>query len=110
MTLQHDQATRMTARVAPYREAIQAARRAGFTWRDIGKILGVKDPNRLRWAVGHCERYEAEQIPLPTPEPESTPAVATATARTATAAPKAVDTAPTTGKVLFNSLPKIGGK
>lgn len=66
-------ATRMTARVAPYREAIKAARRAGFTWRDIARALGVEDPNRLRWAVGHCERYEAEQIPLPTPEPEPTP-------------------------------------
>ncbi len=67
-------ATRMTARVAPYREAIKAARRAGFTWRDIARALGVEDPNRLRWAVGHCERYEAEQIPLPTPEPEPTTA------------------------------------
>lgn len=60
-----DRATRLTARVAPYRDAISAARKAGLTWGDIAVVLGVKTPDRLRWAVAHSEKYEAEQIPLP---------------------------------------------
>ncbi len=75
MTVLADQATRLTARIAPYRDAIKSAREAGLTWRDLARILGVKDQRHLRWAVGHCERYKAEQVPLPlaTPEPVPTP-------------------------------------
>lgn len=68
-----DRATRLTARVAPYRAAIEVARKAGLTWRDLATLLGVKTPDRLRWAVGHCSRYEADQVALPMPEPQPQP-------------------------------------
>lgn len=68
-----DKATRLTARVAPYRDAITEARKAGLTWGDIATVLGVKTPDRLRWAVLHSQKYEAAQIPLPTPEPQIKP-------------------------------------
>ena len=61
----HDHATRLTARVAPYLEAIAKARAAGLTWADIGHVFQVK-ARRLQWAVKHC-RYTAEQKPLPEP-------------------------------------------
>ena len=66
----NDHATRLTARVAPYLEAIAKARAAGLTWADIGSVFEVK-ARRLQWAVKHC-RYTAEQKPLP--EPASTAA------------------------------------
>lgn len=69
-------ATRLTARVAPYREAIAKARKAGLTWGDIGDALGVQSADRLRWAYAHCGRYEADQVDLPEPksEPKAKPA------------------------------------
>lgn len=96
-----DRATRLTARVAPYRDAITKARKAGLTWRDIGQALGVQSPDRLRWAVAHCGRYEAEQIPLP--EPTQTQPKESKEQPMAQVAPQA------TGKKLFDSIPKING-
>ena len=58
-----DRATRLTARVAPYQDAIAEARQAGLTWGDIAALFGVK-ARRLQWAVKHCP-YRAVQIPLP---------------------------------------------
>ncbi|MHB8258424.1 MAG: hypothetical protein ACYDHY_14955 [Acidiferrobacterales bacterium] len=63
----NDQATRLTARVAPYLSAIQEAREAGLTWVDLAKALGVQSADRLRWAVKHC-KYKTEQVPLPDPK------------------------------------------
>lgn len=70
----NDQATRMTARVAPYRDAILKARGLGLTWPDLCAVLGLEaSPDRLRAAVRLSVRYSAKQIPLPldapTPEP-----------------------------------------
>ena len=56
---------RLTARIAPYRTAIAAARQRGLTWPDIGQAVGVA-PDQLRRAYLHGKRYEADQIPLPT--------------------------------------------
>lgn len=62
-----DRASRLTARVAPYRESIIAARKAGLTWGDIARVLGLQvPPAALRQAVARC-RYQAEQAPLPEP-------------------------------------------
>lgn len=68
MTLLSDKATRLTARLAPYRAAIESARRGGLTWRDLARLFGEVKPGRLRWAYLHCNRYEAEQVPLPEPQ------------------------------------------
>ena len=84
----NDQATRLTARVAPYLEAIATARAAGLTWGDIGSVFEVK-ARRLQWAVKHC-RYTAEQKPLP--EPAST--AAKPVPRASTQPPKAALAAP----------------
>lgn len=87
----NDHATRLTARVAPYLEAIARARAAGLTWADIGRLFDVK-ARRLQWAVKHC-RYTAEQRPLPEPEPPAprptlrNPAQATRAASPAPPAP-----------------------
>lgn len=59
-----DRATRLTARVAPYRDAILTARAGGLTWGDIGRLLGIQSPDAVRQAVKSCQ-YKAEQIPLP---------------------------------------------
>ncbi len=71
-----DRATRLTAKVAPYREAILEARALGLTWLDLCAVLGIEPaPDRLRNAVRLSIRYKAAQIQLPesTPEPEPTP-------------------------------------
>ena len=68
--------TRLTAQVAPYLEAIAQARKAGFTWHDITRALGVQAaPAALRQAVKRC-RYEAEQMPLPEPQATARPSTA----------------------------------
>ena len=86
----NDRATRLTARVAPYREAIAKARKAGLTWADIGRLLGLEaPPAALRQAVKRCV-YETEQIPLP--EPQAAPAPARPSAAQASQA------APTSGQ------------
>ena len=101
MTTLNDRATRLTAKVAPYRAAIALARKAGLTWADIGRVLGVQAaPAALRQAVTRCH-YQAEQIPLPEAPAPQTPT------RTQVQTPS--PSAPT-GKTLFSSLPKIGGK
>ncbi|MHB1752179.1 MAG: hypothetical protein ACYCTF_05710 [Acidiferrobacter sp.] len=81
----HDQATRLTARVAPYLEAIAKARTAGLTWADIGHVFQVK-ARRLQWAVKHC-RYTAEQKPLPEPPSTATKPAPRATAPSTKTAP-----------------------
>ena len=89
-----DRATRLTARVAPYIEAIALARAGGLTWRDIGRALCIQNPDAVRQAVKTC-KYKAEQIPLPEPgkaKPETVAAPAPGQS----------------GKKLFDSLPKIG--
>ena len=58
---------RLTARIAPYRAAIAAARQRGLTWPDIGQALGVS-PDPLRRAYLKGKQYEAHQIPLPEPD------------------------------------------
>ena len=95
-----DQATRMTARVAPYIEAIRKARDAGFTWADIARAIGAQDGETVRRAVRIC-KYKAEQIPLPEPQTQRAPARSVST--------QPPGTSPATGKKLFDSLPKIGG-
>ena len=91
-------ATRLTARVAPYRDAISKARKAGLTWADIGDALGVQNPDRLRWAYAHCSRYEADQVDLPEPETKTKEAQPTQTQKPAR---------PAGGREFFNSIPKI---
>jgi hypothetical protein len=91
-------ATRLTARVAPYRDAISKARKAGLTWADIGEALGVQNPDRLRWAFAHCGRYEADQIPLPEPK---TAGLTTTTNKQQVGQSQPFD---------INSLPRIGGR
>lgn len=67
---------RLTARIAPYRDAIAAARQAGLTWPDVGKVLGVP-PDPLRRAYLHGKKYLVEQQPLPEERPKAqTPTIA----------------------------------
>ncbi len=74
MTTLNDRATRLTAKVAPYRNAITAARKAGLTWGDLVRVLGLEvPPAALRQAVARCH-YQAEQIPLPEPQTAQPPA------------------------------------
>lgn len=70
-----DKATRMTARVAPYLDAIGKARGAGFTWADIAQAIGASNGETVRRAVRIC-KYKTDQIPLPEPQAAkpSTPA------------------------------------
>ena len=57
---------RLTARIAPFREAIAQARAEGWTWPDLGKALGVpSDPLRRAYFKG--KRYRVEQRPMPGP-------------------------------------------
>ena len=65
---------RLTARIAPYRDAIAAARQRGLTWPDIGKVLEVP-PDPLRRAYLHGKKYLAEQQPLPEERPAQTPTI-----------------------------------
>ena len=92
----HDQATRLTARVAPYLEAIAKARAAGLTWTDIGHLFQVK-ARRLQWAVKHC-RYTAEQRPLPEPEPPAAKPFLRTPAQSTKAAPTAPPLPPPPGQ------------
>lgn len=65
----HDHATRLTAQVAPFLDAIKSARAGGLMWGDIGGLLGIKSGDALRQAVKKC-RYVADQVPLPEPRPD----------------------------------------
>ena len=60
-----NQPTRLTARVAPFRDAIAAARAAGYTWVDLARVLDVANATSLRRAWAQCGKYQAEQAPLP---------------------------------------------
>ena len=70
---------RLTARVAEHRDAIAAARLAGWTWTEIGERIGVSGEAARR---AHARALAAmqvgrlvplEQIPLPEPA-SATPA------------------------------------
>ena len=93
----HDQAKRLTARVAPYLDAIKEAKSAGLTWADIATALRVENSDSLRKAVYRC-RYRAEQVPLPTPE-KAKPVGATTPKPAGQSQPFDI-----------NSLPRIGGR
>jgi hypothetical protein len=90
---------RLTARIAPYRDAIAAARQAGLTWPDVGKVLGVP-PDPLRRAYLHGKKYLAEQQPLPDTK-EQQP-------KTPQQAPPNPPVGPA-GKKFFDSITKVGG-
>ena len=92
----NDHATRLTARVAPYLEAITKARAAGLTWADIGRLFDVK-ARRLQWAVKHC-RYTAEQKPLPEPASTAAKPVPRAAAPSTKSAPTAPPLPPPPGQ------------
>jgi hypothetical protein len=101
MTTLNDRATRLTAKVAPYREAITQARKAGLTWGDLVRALGLEvPPAALRQAVKRCH-YQAEQIPLPEAAASAQPP-----ARTQVQPSQAMSSP----KTLFDSLPRIGGR
>jgi hypothetical protein len=92
-----DRATRLTAKVAPYRESIAAARKAGLTWADIARILQMQvAPAALRQAVKRSCRYQAAQAPLP--EHERTPQAAQPSARPSTTPQPAPQAAPASGQ------------
>lgn len=61
--------SRLRAQVAPYKDAIMAARKRGATWGDIGVLIGMS-ARQARLAVKHC-KYPADQIPLPISKPLS---------------------------------------
>lgn len=67
------QPSKRTARIAPYRDAIQKAHAAGWTWADIARVLPAElDVNAMqlkRAMLLSKVRYEAEQLPLPTQKP-----------------------------------------
>ncbi len=105
LTSLSDRATRLTARVAPYREAIAKARKAGLTWADVANALGVQvPPAALRQAVKRCHRYQADQVPLPERSQAAQPLARTQVQTQSPPAPAGA------GKTLFDSLPKIGGR
>lgn len=56
---------KVTGRVAPYLDAIRAARAGGWSWREIAaRVAPGKNPAAVRAAVRAC-RYAVEQMPLP---------------------------------------------
>ena len=64
-SLEDEGTTKLTARVAPYLEAISEARRLGWSWADIAKRVAPQAlPVSVKSAVRLC-RYKAEQRPLP---------------------------------------------
>lgn len=106
-----DRATRLTAKVAPYRDAIARARELGLTWADLCKILGIDaSPDRLRTAVRLSVRYGAEQIPLPDPKPETPPPAPTAAVAGDKVTPGPRPIGQPSNKDFLASLPQIGSK
>ena len=65
---------RTTARIAPYLQAIDKARREGWTWKELAELFGVPWET-LRYAVRNC-RFQAEQRPLPDPQQKNPETVA----------------------------------
>lgn len=56
---------KITARVAPFLDAIDAARKAGWSWAEIrDRVAPETTVNAIRMAALHC-KYSAEQLPLP---------------------------------------------
>lgn len=109
---------RLMARVACHQEAIAIARRAGFTWKEIGERLGAsgaatrKAFSRAQAAMQAGRLVPMEQAPLP--EPPDPPA-APQPYRPAPQTPK-TPISPTThgagqsNKDFLASLEQIGGK
>ena len=54
---------KVTALIAPYLDAIKAARLAGADWTTLSQAFGVKR-GTLQTSVARC-KYVAEQLPLP---------------------------------------------
>jgi hypothetical protein len=65
---------RTTARVAPYLQAIEQARREGWTWKELAELFNVPWET-LRYAVRNC-RFQAEQRPFPEHKQENPETVA----------------------------------
>jgi hypothetical protein len=86
MTIQN-RAARLAARVAPYQEAVTAARKAGLTWGDLGRLFGVS-PRAMAAACKRARRYEVAQLPLPDPPDSGGAPSGTTAAAPPTAAPK----------------------
>lgn len=63
-----DGPAKITARVAPFLDAIRQARSAGWGWREITDRVALgANPDAIRSAVKKC-RYSVEQLPLPEPQ------------------------------------------
>jgi len=74
-----ESAMRLTARVAPYIEAIKQKRAAGWRWKDIKLALGFAcSDHALAQAVRRC-KWVAEQRALLEPAARSAPTVAKTT-------------------------------
>ena len=66
---------RVTIRIAKYRKAIENARMAGFSWREIAALFSAS-PDAVRKAMGTTLGREEEQLPLPaSPLPAARPAM-----------------------------------
>lgn len=79
------QSARFTARLAPYVDAIQSARSAGVTWKQLGDLFGVKHRTMAAaYKVATSGKYSAlEQLPLPEPEKLASSKVSSRPASTA---------------------------
>lgn len=56
---------RLSATIAPYVDAINEKRSAGWRWADIRKVLSLECTDRaLGQAVRRC-KWQAQQLPLP---------------------------------------------
>jgi hypothetical protein len=78
-----ESAMRLTARVAPYIDAIKQKRAAGWRWKDVTLALGFAcSEHSLAQAVKGC-KWAAEQRSLPEPVPMPVATVPTATPKNA---------------------------
>lgn len=60
-----DRPSKITAKVAPYLDAIRRARDGGWGWREIGeRVAPGANSDAVRAATKSC-RYRVEQLPLP---------------------------------------------
>ena len=69
---------KLAARAAAHRDAIAAARAAGYTWAELAARLGAPSAGAMRKALARAGRYKPErQLPLPEPAaltPSASPA------------------------------------
>lgn len=68
------ESSRLSARLAAYLDAIQAARKAGVTWTQLGHAFGTSGKYMAEAAkVAASGKYLAhEQLPLPSPSIQAT--------------------------------------